>query len=63
MRYNNLEVVKSRIYSIFDLLYSQNAEKFETFKKSRKKVSKHESENLMYDLIQNVLSQDVISNS
>lgn len=57
VEYNNFAVVKSRIYSIFDLLYSPNAKKLAAFKKKRKKISELESENLMYALIINVLSR------
>jgi very-short-patch-repair endonuclease/RecA/RadA recombinase len=56
VEYNNFEIVKSRLYSIFDLLYRHNAEKLAAFKKTRQKISEHESENLMYALITKVLS-------
>ena len=56
VEYNNFEVVKSQLYSIFDLLYRHNAKKLAAFKKTRQKISEHESENLMYALITKVLS-------
>ncbi len=56
VKYNNFEIVKSSLYSIFDLLYRHNAKKLAAFKKNRQKVSKYESENLMYALIIKVLS-------
>lgn len=62
IQYNNLEVVESEVSSIFDLLYKSYGEKLiDTMKKS-KKVSDFDSENLMYSLIEEVLSNNEFSN-
>ncbi len=56
VEYNNFEMLESRLYSIFDLLYTPNKKKLNHFKKNRKKISEYESENLMYELIKKVIS-------
>ena len=58
IEYNNLEIINSNIYSIFDLLYSSYSEKLLEFLKKHKKVSKYNSENLMNALIEKVLDYD-----
>jgi superfamily I DNA and/or RNA helicase len=58
IEYNNLEVINSNIYSVFDLLYSSYSQKLLKFLKKNKRVSDFDSENLMYALIQKVLSHD-----
>ena len=53
--YNNLEIVHSKIYSSFDLLYKQyEIERLEFFKKHQR-ILKYDSENIIYYLIQDVL--------
>src|SRR5690606_27681795 len=58
IEYNNFSVVQSELNSIFDLLYQgyQN-ERDKKIKKSGK-VSQYDSENLMYALIKEILSQE-----
>ncbi|WP_246517522.1 AAA domain-containing protein [Clostridium aciditolerans] len=56
IQYNNLEIINSSIYSIFDLLYSSYSEQLLEFIKKNKKVSKYNSENLMNSLIEKVLA-------
>ena len=58
IEYNNLEIINSNIYSIFDLLYSSYSEKLLEFLKKNKKVSKYNSENLMNSLIEKVLNYE-----
>ena len=58
IEYNNLEIIDSNIYSIFDLLYSSYSEKLLEFFKKHKKVSKYNSENLMNALIEKVLNYE-----
>lgn len=53
--YNNMEIVNSKIYSSFDLLYKQyEKERLEFFKK-HKKILKYDSENIIYYLIEKIL--------
>ncbi|MFW2491533.1 AAA domain-containing protein [Clostridium chromiireducens] len=58
IEYNNLEIINSNVYSIFDLLYSSYSEKLLEFFKKNKKVSKYDSENLMNALIEKVLNNE-----
>ena len=55
IRYNKMEVIDSKIYSVFDYLYSQYREKRWEMLKSRKKISQYDSENLTYMMLQEVL--------
>ena len=56
IQYNNFEIVESRIYSVFDLLYSSYSEKLLAVMKRNKNVSEYKSENLMNMVIEKVLS-------
>lgn len=62
IEYNNFDVVESNIYSIFDYLYLQYRKEKENLLKNAKKVSYYDSENLMYNLIQNIFSEYHFSN-
>jgi hypothetical protein len=55
IEYNNFEVVRSDIYSVFDLLYADYTEQRNKYIGKHKKVSEFDSENLMYSLIQEIL--------
>lgn len=56
IRYNNCDIQHSSISSVFDYLYDQyEASRLEYLKK-HKRISEYDSENLMYGLIQEVLS-------
>jgi len=56
IQYNNMEIVHSKIYSVFDLLYKGFTERRMDFIKKRK--SKYDSENLMYQIILKVLAKE-----
>lgn len=58
IQYNNFEVTDSRTYSIFDYLYKQYSEERKAYLQKHKKVSEFDSENLMYALIEEILSED-----
>lgn len=58
IEYNNFEVMDSQIYSIFDYLYKQYTEERKEFLRSHKKISEYDSENLMYVLIEELLSDN-----
>lgn len=62
IKYNNLEVVESEISSIFDLLYKSYGKQLIKTIKNSKNVSRFDSENLMYALIEKVLSKSEFSN-
>ena len=53
--YNNFQIVKSNIYSVFDLLYHCYSERLLEIMKNKKRVSDYQSENLMNVVIEKVL--------
>jgi hypothetical protein len=63
IRYNNLEMAESRIYSIFDLLYESYAPFLKRYlsRVDKKRLSKYQSENLMAVLIEEVLGLEQYS--
>jgi len=58
IEYNNLEIVHSKIYSVFDYLYKSYREKRNELLRKQKKISEYDSENLMYGLISKVLGEE-----
>lgn len=58
IEYNNFEVIQSQVYSVFDMLYQGYAEQRRTYLQKHKRVSEYDSENLMYSVIQEVLSEE-----
>ena len=61
IQYNNFEVVESKIYSIFDYLYKQYTEERMAYLQKRKKISEYDSENLMYSLVKEIISDNKYS--
>lgn len=61
IRYNNLEVIQSKTYSVFDYLFAGYAEKRMALLKKSKRISEFDSENLMYQVIDEILSFDNFS--
>ena len=57
IRYNNCQVRKSSVSSIFDLLYKQYTNERLKYLKKHKHISKYDSENLMYALVQDIFSE------
>ena len=55
IEYNNFTVTESKIRSIFDYLYKQYTEARMAYLATRKRVSKYDSENLTYALIEDIL--------
>lgn len=49
------------MYSVFDMLYQGYAEQRKIYLQKHKRVSEYDSENLMYALIQEVLSEEAFS--
>ena len=56
IKYNNGEIVNSKIYSVFDMLYKGYAEQRKYFLCKRRKISQYDSENLMQTVIDSVLA-------
>ena len=61
IKYNNFEIVDSKVRSIFDYLYKQYTEVRMAYLKKRKLVSRFDSENLMFSVIEDVLCIDKFS--
>lgn len=59
--YNNFEIINSNLHSIFDYLYKGYEEKRKELLSQQRKKSVFDSENLMYTLIKEVLSQNEFS--
>jgi hypothetical protein len=59
--YENVEIIQSEIYSVFDYLYKQYREKRIALLKGRRRVSEYDSENLMFGLITNLLKEERFS--
>lgn len=61
VQYNNLDIIQSETYSVFDYLYkSYNKKRAELLAKQRR-VSDYDSENLMHGLILKVLAAEPLS--
>jgi RecA/RadA recombinase len=58
VQYNNMDVMNSEIYSVFDMLYRQYAEIRRDLLKKWGRVSEYDSENLMYSIIMDVLKEE-----
>lgn len=58
IQYNNFEVAESKIYSIFDYLYKQYTEERIAYLQKHKNILDHDSENLMYSLIEEIIADD-----
>lgn len=58
IQYNNFEITESKIYSVFDYLYKQYEVERKAYLAKKKIVSDYDSENLMYALIEDILSND-----
>lgn len=57
----DIEDTESKIYSIFDYLYKQYTEERRVYLQKHKKVSEYDSENLMYSLIEDIISANKYS--
>lgn len=55
IQYNNMEVIQSEIYSVFDYLYKNYSKRRQELLKNQKRVSEYDSENLMHNVICDVL--------
>ncbi|WP_302604882.1 DUF2726 domain-containing protein [uncultured Alistipes sp.] len=57
-RYNNCTITQSRICSVFDLLYEQYAKARQAFLKKHLPISRFDSENLTFGLLERILAED-----
>lgn len=58
IQYNNFQITESKTYSIFDYLYKQYTDERKKYLQKRKSISKYNSENLMYALLEDILVLD-----
>ena len=57
IQYHNFQVVDSRVYSIFDLLYQQYTQQRVEFLKKHRRISEYDSENIMYGHLSDMLRE------
>lgn len=57
IEYNNFTISTSKIYSIFDFLYTEYTKSRFEFLQKHRRISEYDSENLMFALIENILSE------
>lgn len=61
IQYNNLDVINSEVYSVFDFLYNQYNDVRRELLAKQKRISEYDSENLMYGVITDVLKEKLFS--
>ena len=57
IKYNNFETIESKVYSVFDLLYKDYSKELLKKYQDPKNISIYKSENLIYSLIEEVISE------
>ena len=57
IKYNNLEICDSKLYSVFDYLYKCYEQRKQEILKKHKKISQYDSENLMYIFINKIINK------
>lgn len=62
MKYQNCEEVRSKLHSVFDLLYKSYTAERLAFEATHVSVSEHLSENLVYDVLQETIKELNLSN-
>lgn len=62
IKYNNFTITESKVYSVFDYLYTHYTESRFSYLKKHRRISEYDSENLMYALICDVLYEQNYSN-
>ena len=62
IKYNNFETIESKTKSIYDLLYKQNRQKRLEYLRNKRRVSDFDSENLTYNLINEILKENNYDN-
>ena len=62
IQYNNCEITESKVKSVFDYLYSQYTKKKFEYLSKTKKISKYDSENIMYKLLCEILEMEEFKN-
>ena len=55
IEYNNYQIIDSKVFSVFDLLYKGYYDQRRKYLKKHKRVSEFDSENLAYSVIEKIL--------
>lgn len=61
IEYNNCEIIDSKVFSVFDLLYKGYQKQRVEYLKKHKRISQFDSENLAYTVIEEILKADEFS--
>lgn len=61
IEYNNCQIIHSKVYSVFDLLYKDYDAQRRQYLQKHKRVSEFASENLAYAVIEKILTSDEFS--
>ena len=61
IEYNNFQIVKSKVFSVFDLLYKGYYKQRVEYLKKHKRVSEYDSENIVYGVIEKILARPEFS--
>lgn len=61
IEYNNFQIVKSKVFSVFDLLYKGYYKQRIEYLKKHKRVSEYDSENIVYGVIEKILARPEFS--
>lgn len=61
IEYNNFQIVDSKVFSVFDMLYKDYCAQRWRYLRKRKRVSEFDSENLAYSVIEKILATDEFS--
>ena len=56
IEYNNFQIIESKVFSVFDLLYKGYYKQRVEYLKKHKRVSEYDSENIAYAIIEKVLA-------
>lgn len=61
IEYNNLQIIDSKVFSVFDLLYKGYQQQRIQYLKKHKRISEYVSENLAYSIIEKILNSGEFS--
>lgn len=62
IQYNNFEIIESKTKSIYDMLYKENRKQRMEYLKNKNRISDYDSENLTYNLIEEVIKENNFDN-
>lgn len=61
IEYNNFQIVESKVYSVFDLLYKGYEQERKDYLRKHRRVSEYDSENIAYAVIEKILARQEFS--